>query len=211
MSVDLKTADQAGAVYGIVPKARQKAALAFLSDNILATPTWLQPREIVSRLGPSTVLSARQGAMVTSLLSAARLSRMAESEKYDPANAYPLAEYLADLKRAAWSDAAPDANRRHLQRVYLQRLEALVAPPAPASAAAPGAGGGGGGGAPPRPAPFVTPATLVLSDLPAMARMQLRDIQRDARVRANGTADVTARAHWNDVADRITQILEPKH
>ncbi len=205
VNVELKTADLAGPVYTVVPRARQKAALAFLSDNIIATPTWLQPKEIVSRIGPTTAIAARQAAMMSSLLSAARLSRLAESEKYDAANAYPLVEYLADLKRSVWTGAMPDASRRQLQRVYLQRLEVLITPPA-APAVVPG--GGGGPPAPTRPIPFVTPASLPQSDLPALARMQLREIQREAR--AMGTADATARAHWSDVADRITQILEPR-
>ena len=207
VSVDLKTADQTGAVYTVIPKARQKAALAFLSANIITTPDWLQPREIVTRIGPTTVLPARQAAMISTLLSAARLSRLAESEKYDAANAYPLAEYLADLKHDVFNGAAPDGNRRALQRVYLQRLEVLITPPPAPAAAAPG--GGGGGGAPPRQVPFVTPPTLLLSDLPAMARMQLREIQREARA-SSGSGSVTARAHWADIADRVTNILEPK-
>ena len=210
VTVDLKTADQSGAVYTVVPRARQKAALAFLGEYILTTPAWLQPRDIVSRLGPSTVLAARQAAMVSSLLSTARLSRLAESERYDAASAYPLTEYMADLKQHVWSGVRPDASRRQLQRVYLQRLEVLITPPVTPPGLAGFPGGGGGGGAPARPVPFVTPATLLLSDLPALARMQLRDIQREARLAA-ATSDATARAHWSDVSDRITQILEPKH
>ncbi|MEP6836308.1 MAG: zinc-dependent metalloprotease [Gemmatimonas sp.] len=204
VAVDLKTADQSGAVYTVIPRAKQKAALTFLSENIITTPEWLQPRDIISRIGPSTVLGARQSSIVTSLLSAARLARLSEAEKFDPANAYPLTEYMADLKRAVWS-TAPDGNRRVLQRVYLQRLEALVSPPAPppAAAAAPGA-------APSRPTPFVTVPNLQQSDLPALARMQLREIQRDARASATTARSATLKAHWTDIADRVTKILDPK-
>ncbi|MEO7363580.1 MAG: zinc-dependent metalloprotease [Gemmatimonadaceae bacterium] len=205
VSVDLKTADQTGAVYTVIPKAKQKAALAFLSANILTTPTWIQPRDIITRIGPSATLGARQSAIVNSLLSTARLARLAEAEKYDAANAYPLAEYMADLKRDVFTGATLDGNRRMLQRVYVQRLEALVSPPAPPTAAA-GFGGGGGG----RPVPFVTAPNLMQSDLPAMARMQLREIQRQARASATATTAPTLRAHWADIADRVTHILEPK-
>ncbi|MEP6763601.1 MAG: zinc-dependent metalloprotease [Gemmatimonadaceae bacterium] len=201
--VDLKTSDQSGAVYTIIPKAKQKAALEFLSANILATPDWLQPKDIISRIGPTTLLLARQTGIVTSLLSAARLGRLAESEKYDATNAYPLADYLADLKRAVWTGAPLDGNRRQLQRVYLQRLEALISPPA-VTPAPPGPNG------PARATPFVTPPTIALSDLPAFTRMQVREIQRDARLSAAAAPTTTARAHWNDIADRATLILEPK-
>ena len=204
VSVDLKTAEQTAAVYTVIPKAKQKAALAFLSENIITTPEWLQPRDIVSRIGPSTTLGARQSGIITSLLSAARLARLSEAEKFDPANAYPLTEYLADLKRAVWSAAPLDGNRRVLQRVYLQRLDVLVSPPAPAAPAAPPTG------APARPTPFVTAPNLQQSDLPALARMQLRDIQRAARTSATTATTPTLRAHWSDIADRVTKILEPK-
>jgi hypothetical protein len=203
VNVDLKTADQAGAVFRVVPKARQKAALAFLADNVLTTPTWLRPQEITSRIGPSAVLGARQAGVVTSLLSSARLGRLAEAERYDAANAYPLVEYLGDLKRAMWTGASPDASRRQLQRVYLQRLEALIEPPA-AAAATPG------GGAPSRPIPFVTAPNVAQSDLPALARAQLRDIQRDARAAAVAATGAVERAHWNDIIDRVTKILDPR-
>jgi len=203
INVDLKTADQTGAVFRVVPKEKQKAALAFLSENVLATPTWLRPQEIISRIGPSAVLAARQAGVVTSLLSSARLGRLAEAERYDAANAYPLAEYLGDLKRSMWTGSAPDASRRQLQRVYLQRLEALIESPA-TTAAAPG------GGAPSRPIPFVTAPNVAQSDLPALARAQLRDIQRDARITATAARGALERAHWNDVVDRVTKILEPR-
>ena len=209
--VDLRTGESADPVYSVIPKARQKPALAFLSEHMLATPTWLQPPEIIQRIGPNTVLATRQAGLVSSLLNPARLGRMSEAEKYDAANAYPLAEYMSDLRRAMWSGAQPDANRRQLQRVYLQRLEALMTPPAaPAAGGGPGGGGGGPGGGGGRPVPFVTAPSLMQSDLPALARMQLREIQRDARASAQSAGNATARAHWSDIAERVTAILEPK-
>ncbi|HYW30403.1 MAG TPA: zinc-dependent metalloprotease [Gemmatimonas sp.] len=207
--VDLKTADQTGTVYRIVPKARQKAALAFLSEHILASQEWMQPKEIVSRLGPSNTVATRQAGMVSSLLSAARLGRLAEAEKYDAENAYPLAEYMGDVKRSVFNGANPDAGRRALQRVYLQRLDALINPPAPATPAPGGGGGGGGGGPAARPAPFLGTPNLAQSDLPALARSQLRELQREARASAAIASGVTARAHWSDLADRITSYLDP--
>lgn len=205
--VDLQTGESTEPVYSVIPKARQKQALAFLSDNVMTTPTWLQPDALIQRIGPNTVLASRQAGLVSSLLSPARLGRLSDAERYDPSNAYPLTEYMADLKRAMWSGAQPNANRRQLQRVYLQRLEAMMSPPE-AAAAGGGPGGGGGGGG--RPVPFVTAPSLMQSDLPALARMQLREIQRDARASAQSAGNATARAHWGDIADRIAAMLEAK-
>lgn len=210
VQVDLKTADQAGAVFTVLPKAKQKAALDFLTQNILTTPQWLQPKEITSRIGPTAALSARQSAIITSLLSTARLGRLSEAERYDATNAYPLSDYMADLKRAVFTSSIPlDANRRMMQRVYVQRLEALMSPPAAAPAAGPGGGGGGGGGGG-RPVPFVTAPNLMQSDLPALARLQLREIQQSARASASLPGTATVKAHWNDIADRAAKILDPK-
>jgi hypothetical protein len=116
---------------------------------------------------------------------------------------------LGDLKRVVWSAPAPDASRRQLQRVYLARLGALVNPPSP-PAPAPGAGGPPVPAAPPRALPFVTGPNVPLSDLPALARSQLREIQRDARASATTAKTPVERAHWSDVVDRVSEILEPR-
>ncbi len=207
VEVDLKTGEQSGAVYKVVPKARQKAALAFLSTTAIATPDWLQPKEITSRIGPNPTVATRQAALVASLLAPGRLGRMAESERYDATNAYPLAEYMSDLTRAVFPSAASDLNRRQLQRVYIQRLEALISPP---TAPAGGGGPGGGFGGQQRFLPFITAPAVPTSDMPALARQQLRDIQRSARTFGVGSTAATTRAHWNDLAERITSILEPR-
>ncbi len=206
--VDLKTADQAGAVYTVVPRVRQKQALAFLNDNVFVTPEWLQPPAIAALIGPSS-LTARQTGVLNSLMSNARLGRLAEIEKFDAASAYPLAEFMADVKRAIWNTPqaiTPDANRRALHRAYVARLGSIVSPPpapAPAGAAAPA------GPAQP-PAPFMAPVVLAQSDLPALARAQLRAIQVQARGAAATATNAVIKAHWQDIVDRVAEVLNPK-
>lgn len=209
--VDLKSGDQAGPVFRVVPKARQKAALAFLSENVFTTPAWLEPESITSRIGPVTPsLETRQANVLTALMTTARLGRLAEAEEQWPAQAYPMAEFLEDLRRAVWSSNVADAHRRALQRVYVERLGAIVNPPAPA-APAQGGGGGGGGGAGPQTAPFLAPANVQRSDMPALARSQLRAIRTQARAAAAAPAATTiARAHWQDIVDRIDHVLDPR-
>jgi hypothetical protein len=55
----------------------------------------------------------------------------------------------------------------------------------------------------------VTAPSLPQSDLPALARMQLREIQREARAAATSARSATARAHWADIVERVTKMLEP--
>jgi hypothetical protein len=209
VTVDLKSSEQGANVYRVVPKAKQKAALAFLSANVFTTPTWLDPADIASRLGPSA-LDTRQSAVLTSLLAPQRLNRLAESEELDAANAYPLAEFLTDLKGDVFNAATPDANRRVLQRVYVERLGAIVNPaPTPAAGAGPGAAAARPGTAA-APAPFVAASNVQRSDIPALARAQLRQIRDDARRFAASAPGTVAKAHWQDIVDRVDGILEAK-
>jgi hypothetical protein len=210
VNVDVKSAEQGSTVYRIVPKAKQKAALAFLDANVFTTPAWLTPKDIESRLGPSAV-GTRQAAVLTSLLSTSRLGRLAEAEQIDAANAYPLAEYLGELKNDVWgapgSGGAPDANRRMLQRVYIERLAAIINPPPPP---APVPGATAPQAPPPAPPPFVAAPNVPRSDLPALARAQLRQIRDDARRAAGTSAGAVSRAHWQDIVDRVDDVLEAK-
>jgi hypothetical protein len=210
--VDFKKAGQAGAVYHIVPKEKQKTALAFLADNAFAAQAWLSPSDVIARIGqPDQSVSTRVGNIVTQLLAANRLGRISDAESLDPA-AYKLGDYLDDLQKAVWTGAAPDAHRRTIQRVYLERLAALVNPPAPAAAAGAGGrgGGGGGGGAPQPPRPFAANPNLPRTDIAPLARAQLRSIQAQARTSAGTATSSVVKAHWADIADRVTAILEPR-
>lgn len=205
MQVDAKVADQPGAVWQVVPVARQREALRFLAAQAFATPAWLAPAEVTSRIGPSasTAIAARQAGVLNSLTSAARLDRLGQAAALEPGVGYDLGTFLAELTPAVLGGASPDANRRQLHRAYLERLEALIDPPAPAAG---GAGGGPGGPGGPGGANAVN---VRRSDISALARAQVRSVQATARANAAASTTATTRAHWADIVDRATAILEP--
>lgn len=208
--VDYKTADQAGAQYTPVPKARQKEALAFLGANVFTTPSWLAPADITAKLGPGTGgtdLSTRQANVVNSLMSLARLNRISEAAELGGADAYRLDEYLEDMRKAIWERAPSssmfqDAGARTMQRAYLERLAALIEPPAPPAAAA-GRGGGPAG-------PFLGAPNVPRSDLPALARAQLHLIRDNVRQHGSSLPPGLLKAHWDDVIARIDKLLESR-
>ncbi|MDB4906021.1 MAG: hypothetical protein JWO05_805 [Gemmatimonadetes bacterium] len=207
VNIDVKSADQAGAVFHVVPKAKQKEALAFLSANAFETPGWLAPEAILSRTGePAAPLATRQVGVLTSLLDTRRLDRLSQSEAMSPSTAYPLAEFMGDLRQDVFTRNVSDPSRRMLQRAYVERLNAILNPPA-AAPAAPGAGGGGGQGGP--PLPFLGAPNVSRSDIPALARMQLRTVREEARANAAASTGL-AKAHWMDIADRVTEVLDPR-
>ncbi len=201
--VDPKSTEQAGVVYRAVPKSEQKRALAFLATNAISTPEWLVPAEITSRIGPVSIAGAQAG-VVNQLLDPRRLDRVALSARMDPVTGYELPEFLGDLRRAVWTGVAPDDNRRLLQRVYVDRLEAIVAPPAPP------ASGTGGQAARTPPSPLVAPINVQRSDLPALARSELRAIRAQAQTSVSSARAGVQRAHWQDIVARVDRILEPR-
>jgi Met-zincin/Domain of unknown function (DUF5117)/Domain of unknown function (DUF5118) len=202
---DLKTADQQGVVYQPVPRPRQERALAFIAEQVFEAPTWLLEKPVLDRIGETgfTELSRRQSNVLASLLSAQRLTRMAELEVSHPTVAYPVADYLGAARLAVWGDPATTARdpyRRSLQRTHVERLALLVNPPEP-EAEGPGGGGPGGGGNQPDVRAF---------DVTALARAQLIDIRRTAGAAADATSNTVARAHLRDIVERIDEALEPR-
>jgi hypothetical protein len=194
-----KTADQPGAVYAAVPRAEQEEALAFLADQVFDAPEWLADPRILERLeaaGGAQRIADRQAAVLSGLLSPQRLHRMWEIQVRDPAAAYPLPDFMGDLKEMIWTELAGgmtiDPYRRQLQRTHVERLAFLLTeePDAPQS-------------------PWAPPAVDVSrSDIRPLARQQLRAL-RDEATRAAGRApDALTLAHLQDVAGRIDEIFE---
>jgi hypothetical protein len=181
VTADLKTADQAGAVYSPVSRAAQERALQFIAEQVLEEPTWLLEPEILARIrtgGPQR-LQQRQASMVGNLLSSTRLTRMAELEQTHPTLAYPVNDYLDDVRDAIWGNVAVTARnayRRALHRAHVARLTQLLASDTDAS------------------------------DVRALARAQLVDLRARANAGAAQAAGVP-RAHLRDIVERIDTEL----
>ncbi|MFW6202411.1 MAG: zinc-dependent metalloprotease, partial [Gemmatimonadota bacterium] len=193
--VDLKTADQPGAVYDGVPRGRQEEAVAFLADQVFEAPVWLNDADVISRIGRGGFdeISRRQGAVLGSLLDGRRLGRIAELEVIEPEDAYPLAALLADVREAVWGDpiaTAGDPYRRALQRAHIDQLEALMTEE-------------------PADLPFLGPTPdPSRTDLRPLVRAQLHDLRAEANRAAGATRDRVAQAHLLDVTERIARIFD---
>jgi len=193
--VDLKTADQSGAVYEVVPKARQKAAMTWLAREVFEAPVWLNDPSILARIGPADggmrALSRRQASILSRLLDARRMDIIAEMEALQPDEAYPLIDFLDDVRGAVWGARAngSDPYRRALQRAYVERMGVLLTEE-------PEAGFGG-------PAP-----DLDRSDIRPLVRAQLVELRTDADNAAARTSDRIEAAHFRDLVVRIDDVLD---
>lgn len=215
VEADLKTGDQPGGVYRPVTKAEQKAAVQFLSAQVFEAPVWLLEPAIVSRVGHnvagSNQIMQRQAQVLGNVMSPARIGRLTDAEVLSSGNTYTVREFLGDVKRGVWQDPAStsrNAYRRALQREHIDRLAGMLRDaPAPTSGGPGGGGGGGGGGQGPARNRF----DLGNSDVRAIVRAQLRELRSESNAAAGRTGDTVARAHLNDIVQRIDTALDPKN
>ena len=185
-----RNAGQDGVRFTPVSKARQAGAVKFLNENAFATPTMFLRPEILRRIEASGILNrvrASQMSVLTALLTPQRFTRVVEQEALDGAGAYRPSEFLADLRRGIFSEmyaASPkaDAFRRNLQRAYLDLISGRL-----------------------------NGVQRATDDQRPLFRNELKTIAADAAVAVTRTADVETRAHWEDVRDQVSKILDPKY
>jgi hypothetical protein len=201
---DLKTTDQDGAVYTIVPKAVQKEALAFVQKNLFTTPTWLLNKAIMEKVTSPAEdkISGLQDAWLGALLNTSRLQRMITSTNRD-ANAYHLDDYMNDLKKGIWSElpthAPIDNYRRNLQKAFVERLSVLASN----TPAAPGGGGG-------ISISFGPSVEVKKTDIISVARGTLRALKAEIAAAIPAYADRMSRYHLQDLNERIDRVLNPR-
>jgi hypothetical protein len=196
-----------------VLRARQRQAMRFLNENAFETPNFLLDERILRRLEPEGAIrriGLAQSSLLSDLLENERLLRLTEYESLpgSRANAYPLAEMLADLRKGIWSELSAsrisiDAFRRNLQRAYLSQANSkingstsqaiLIILPS--------------GEATPR-----STASLAGPDLDARAlfRSELLQLQNEIAAAIPRTADTPTRSHLIDSKAQIERILNPR-
>jgi len=200
-----KYVDQEGVVYSPVPKARQEAAVKFLSDNAFATPTWAIDPQVLRRIEPIGTLSRirnAQSSVLNNLLSSPRFARIVEQEAIDGSSAYGPTEFLADVRKGIWRELdSPqiriDAYRRNLQRAYLDLVNNKL------NAAAPSL---------PANLPVGFPAGFFASsgDEKPLYRAELKTLNSAIGAALAKANDKETRAHLEATRDQIAKMLDPK-
>ena len=179
---------QEGMRFNPIPRTRQEEALRFLQEEAFATPEYLVQEEILRRIEPAGALErvrSAQTSVLRSLLQEARLERMVEHEAFDPANAYPAAEFLGDLRGGVfseWGTRNPkvDAYRRGLQQAFVEVVGSRVQ------------------------------SMDAGHDARALLRGQLSDLRREIAATLPRTDDLPTRYHLEDLRDQIQRILDPR-
>jgi len=183
-----KTSEQSGTEETIVPKAKQKRAMAFLQKELFTTPEWIKDSKLygTSEAGFSKV-ALLQNQVLTSLLSSRRINVLIEEESAFGKYAYSATEMLNDLKTGIFSELKREKievsmNRRDIQKKYVENLAALIAP-----------------------------LTSVRSnDNLSIAKEHARVLEKDIRKILLKAGQGITRAHLNDLAERLHTSLNPR-
>jgi len=199
--VQTKYGSQPGAVYTPNSRARQVAAVRFLSENAFRTPTYLLDTAITGRLdatGSMDRISTAQAQLLSALLLDARLDRLRDYAAANPSQAYDPGDMLRDVRHGVWTELADrsvkiSAERRALQLAYLARLESRVAP------------------RPAEPARGAQPAPIPLDpDLVSLLRGELVDLRGDIDAALPRAADRETRLHLLAARAGIARALDPR-
>ena len=196
-----KTADQEGAVYIPVDKAKQKEAMQFIQDNLFDTPEWLIDTEIFNRIefsGSVERVRAMQERTLKNIISLGKMQRLIEAQTYNGDEAYALTDMMSDLRKGVWSELSSgkkiDTYRRNLQRAHIDRLAEMMTAENQSG----------------RSRSSYVKATAVntsQSDIRAVVRAELKSLQSSLK-NARG-ADEMSRIHIADAIERVDMILNP--
>ncbi|WP_158796337.1 zinc-dependent metalloprotease [Pedobacter sp. L105] len=204
MSENFKTYDQSGTVYTYLPKAKQKEAITFFNLQLFTTPLWLINTAELNKFDNGLVLGgikSVQTRTLGSLLSPFRIARLLDNETKNGATlAYTLPELFNDLHTGIFPAGRPDAFKRNLQRSYVDRLALLMTKDLEPTTAAANEGNASSGN---------TPVSISLSDIRPLVRAELKSLLLTVKSRAV-TGDSITKAHYDDLAIRISDILYPK-
>lgn len=176
-----KTVEEKGGVYENTPKAKQKAAVAFLNSQLFATPLWLVNKDIYERTGANALetIGSVQDYALTRILNMYTLGKLVEAAAEDGRQAYSLQELFSDLKKGIWGELAThkpiDVYRRNLQKSYVNNLL------------------------------FLLRSSGDKSDIKSAVRAQLVSLKKE--IAAAGSADAATADHLQDLAGRISAAL----
>nr|WP_299388038.1 zinc-dependent metalloprotease [Allomuricauda sp.] len=200
-----KTADQDGAVYTHVDREHQKNCMAFLNEQLFATPKWLIVQDIFNKTqysGSVENIRSTQVNYLNMVLQMGKLARIIENETINGSDAYGILEMMQDLRRGIWSETrsgkAIDTYRRNLQKAHIDRLAYLMTTKSEDKL------DDWGGYR------KSTAINASQSDVRSVARAELNNLKRDIRNGLGSIPDRMSRYHLQDALERIDQILDPK-
>ncbi|MBO9204701.1 MULTISPECIES: zinc-dependent metalloprotease [Niastella] len=202
VSENLKSVEQAGDVYTLVPKAAQKQAVAFLQKEVFQTPSWLFDASVLNKIRRPVRKEMIQRIQENALYyctNSTHLYRMTmETMRYGKDKTYTVDELLTDMTAGLWSELRTNpviitTSRRSMQKAFIDHLFVVLKD------------------AGKKPEPTSTMPDLTNTDIPAVVRMHLEKIAQQCKANLPFCTDAMTLAHLKYVSEKITSILHPKN
>ena len=179
-----------GDVFKPIPKAQQRAAVALLLDKGMHVPTSLYDPRVLNKIQPTGVVAQATGistALLSSLLTDARVRRMLDNEAINGDAAYTVTEMVSDVDKGVWSELAGpapkvDIYRRSLQRSFLNTMDGKV-----------------------------NGSSATTSDLRPVVKTELRALALRIDAALPKTTDVATRGHLLESRKDIENIMNNKY
>ncbi len=194
---NLKSSDQAGAVYEVVPESQQIEAMKWLQKYAFSTPNWLLDEDLLRKIEESGAVERirnLQASFLNSTLDATRMQRLIEAEAFKGRNTYTIYQLLGDMRKGLFSElgsaTAINTYRRNLQRAFIARLEFLMTNEASAFQRG--------------------QVNIGQSDIRPVIKAELKSLNSQLKAALPRYSDRASRIHIEDALDRIDNILNPK-
>ncbi|WP_305983094.1 zinc-dependent metalloprotease [Roseivirga thermotolerans] len=193
---NLKSTDQQGAVFEVVPESQQTEAVNWLMKYAFATPDWLLDENLLRKLedfGAVNRIRSTQSSFLNSVLDPVRMQRLIEAEAFKGRNTYTIYQLVTDVRQGLFTELASGAPistyRRNLQRAFVERMEYLLKNEASSFQA--------------------REVNISQSDIRPVVKAELRALLRDiGSARGRYTSDRAGNLHLADLKDRIEEILD---
>jgi hypothetical protein len=209
VDIELKVGGQQGTIYNPLPKARQKAAIAFLAEQAFVAPKMFIRPDVTRLLEPSGSvkrLMDAQERIVATTITNDKLLRLVEQAASMGQEAYSVSELYSDVQNALFAEAkqskvSTDAYRRNVQRAFVEELGKKLQPVPPPPAIP---------GLPTQPIfRFVPQPDVSKTEVRAITRAQLEGLRSLCSAASGKGADAVTKAHFKDLAVTIENILNP--
>jgi hypothetical protein len=194
---DLKSTDQAGAVYNVVSEKYQKDAMAWMHKYALNTPEWLLDETLLRKLenyGAVNRIRSTQSSFLSSLLDPTRMQRLIEAEAFKGRDTYTIYQLFSELRAGLFSELASGENidtyRRNLHRAFVERMEYLMTNDSNAFQA--------------------RQVDIAQSDIRPVVKAELKALKAEIKSARSKFSDRASTLHLDDLMDRIDLILDPK-
>jgi hypothetical protein len=202
-----KTVEQTGSIYERTPAATQKEAMTFLDQQLFKTPLWLVNKPILDNIDENglEVVGRLQNTTLNRLISNNTMSKLVAAEAIDGEPAYKITDLFTDLNGSIFSELKSnqtiDVYRRNLQKMYVEKLIAIIKPAAnPAGMNLIVTRGG---------AVAQSGLAASQSDVLSVVKGQLKELDTMIKTSSNAATGLS-KYHLQDLSDRIEKALDPQ-